>query len=56
VAEMARFYDLPNYGYAGYSYSCVVDEQAASDATSSILVALLSGQHLAHDIGYIEPG
>jgi hypothetical protein len=31
-----------------------VDEQAASDATASILVALLSGQHLVHDIGYAE--
>lgn len=56
VAEMARFYNLPHYGYAGYTDSCVVDEQAASDATSSILVALLSGQHLVHDIGYIEAG
>lgn len=56
VTEMARYYNLPHYGYAGYSDSCVVDEQAASDATSSILVALLSGQHLVHDIGYIEAG
>jgi trimethylamine--corrinoid protein Co-methyltransferase len=53
---MARYYNLPNYGYAGPTDSCVVDEQAASDATSSILVALLSGQHLVHDIGYIEAG
>jgi trimethylamine---corrinoid protein Co-methyltransferase len=56
VAEMARYYNLPHYGYAGPTDSCVVDEQAASDATSSILVALLSGQHLVHDIGYIEAG
>jgi trimethylamine---corrinoid protein Co-methyltransferase len=56
VAEMARYYNLPNYGYAGSTDSCVVDEQAASDATSSTLVALLSGQHLVHDIGYIEAG
>jgi trimethylamine:corrinoid methyltransferase-like protein len=33
-----------------------VDEQAASDATFSVLVALLSGQHLVHDVGYIEAG
>ncbi len=56
VTEMARYYNLPHYGYAGYTDSCVVDEQAASDATSSILVALLSGQHLVHDIGYVEAG
>ena len=56
VAEMARFYNLPNYGYAGHTDSCVMDEQAASDATSSVFTALLSGQHLVHDIGYIEAG
>jgi len=31
-----------------------VDEQAAFDATASILVTLLSGPHLVHDIGYME--
>lgn len=56
VTEMARYYRLPHFGYAGYSDSCLVDEQAASDATSSILVALLTGQQLVHDIGYIEAG
>jgi trimethylamine---corrinoid protein Co-methyltransferase len=56
VTEMARYYDLPHYGYAGYTDSCVMDEQAASDATSSVMVALLSGQHLVHDVGYIEAG
>lgn len=56
VTEMARYYNLPHYGYAGYTDSCVMDEQAASDATSSVLVALLSGQHLVHDVGYIEAG
>ena len=53
---MARYYRLPHYGYAGYTDSCVMDEQAASDATSSVLVALLSGQQLVHDVGYIEAG
>jgi trimethylamine--corrinoid protein Co-methyltransferase len=56
IAEMARFYHLPHWGYAGHTDSCVMDEQAASDATSSVFVALLSGQHLAHDVGYLEAG
>lgn len=56
VTEMARYYRLPHFGYAGYTDSCVMDEQAASDATSSIFVALLTGQQLVHDIGYIEAG
>jgi len=53
---MGRFYGLPTWGYAGMSDSCVMDEQAAADAAFSVLVALLTGTNLAHDIGYLEAG
>jgi trimethylamine---corrinoid protein Co-methyltransferase len=56
VAEMGRFYELPTWGYAGHSDSCVMDEQAAADATFSVLVALLAGHNLVHDVGYLEAG
>ncbi len=56
VAEMARYYNLPSWGYAGCSDSCILDEQAAADATASVMTALLSGQNLVHDIGYLESG
>ena len=56
VAEMGRFYGLPTWGYAGHSDSQVMDEQAASDATFSTLLALLSGANLVHDVGYLEAG
>jgi trimethylamine---corrinoid protein Co-methyltransferase len=56
VAEMGRFYGMPTWGYAGDANSCVVDEQAASEATFSILAALLAGNNLTHDIGYLESG
>jgi len=56
VAEMGRFYRLPTWGYAGHSDSCVLDEQAAADAAFSVLVALLGGNNLVHDIGYLEAG
>jgi len=56
VAEMGRFYGLPTWGYAGDSNSCIVDEDATSDATFSILVALLAGNNLTHDVGYLEAG
>ncbi len=56
VAEMGRFYGLPTWGYAGHSDSCVMDEQAAADATFSVLVALLAGVNLVHDVGYLEAG
>jgi trimethylamine--corrinoid protein Co-methyltransferase len=56
VAEMGRYYRLPTWGYAGHSDSCVADEQAAADAASSVLVALLTGTNLVHDVGYLEAG
>jgi trimethylamine--corrinoid protein Co-methyltransferase len=56
VAEMGRFYGLPTWGYAGHSDSCAMDEQAAADATFSVLVALLGGNNLVHDVGYLEAG
>jgi len=56
VAEMGRFYGLPTWGYAGHSDSCVMDGQAAADADFSVLVALLAGANLVHDVGYLEAG
>ncbi|MDH7490756.1 MAG: trimethylamine methyltransferase family protein, partial [Anaerolineae bacterium] len=46
-ADMARFYGLPAWGNAGMSDSPALDEQAAADAAFSVLVALLTGTHLA---------
>lgn len=56
VAEMGRYYGLPTWGYAGHSDSCVMDEQAAADSAFSVLIALLTGTNLAHDVGYLEAG
>ncbi|MFB3881107.1 MAG: trimethylamine methyltransferase family protein [Armatimonadota bacterium] len=56
VAELGRFYGLPTWGYAGDANACVVDEQASAEATFSILVSLLSGCNLTHDVGYLESG
>ena len=56
VAEIGRFYGLPTWGYAGHSDSSIMDEQAAADAGISVLVALLAGNNLVHDVGYLEAG
>jgi trimethylamine--corrinoid protein Co-methyltransferase len=56
AAEMGRYYQLPVWGYAGHSDSKVLDGQAAADAQFSVLVALLAGTHLNHDVGYLESG
>jgi trimethylamine--corrinoid protein Co-methyltransferase len=56
VADLGRYYELPTWGYAGHSDSCLFDEQAAADAVFSTLVALQSGTNLVHDVGYLEAG
>jgi trimethylamine--corrinoid protein Co-methyltransferase len=56
VAEMGRFYGLPTWGYAGHSDSSVMDEQAAADSAFSVLVALLTGANLVHEVGCLEAG
>lgn len=56
VADQARFYGLPHFGYAGHTDSNVMDEQAAADAATTIMLAFLTGEHLAHDVGYMESG
>jgi len=56
VMELGRYYHLPTWGYAGHSDSCAMDEQAAIDSAFSVLVALMTGTHLAHDVGYLEAG
>ncbi len=56
VVEMGQYYGLPTWGYAGHSDSNVMDEQAAADAALSVMVALLTGTNLVHDVGYLEAG
>jgi len=55
-AELARFYNLPSWGFGGASDSKLVDAQAGIEATFSIMSAFLSRCTLIHDVGYIEYG
>ncbi|MGD2159161.1 MAG: trimethylamine methyltransferase family protein, partial [Anaerolineales bacterium] len=54
--DLARFYNLPVWGYGGASDSKVVDAQAGLEATFSILNAFLTRCTLVHDVAYIEYG
>jgi trimethylamine---corrinoid protein Co-methyltransferase len=56
IAELGRWYGLPTWGYAGCSDAKVMDEQAAVEATLSVIMAKLSGANLVHDVGYMESG
>jgi trimethylamine---corrinoid protein Co-methyltransferase len=54
--DLARFYNLPAWGYGGASDSKLVDAQAGIETTFSIYNAYLSRCTLVHDVGYIEYG
>ncbi len=53
MAEIAHRLRLPNFGTAGTSDAQTFDGQALVEATSSCMLAALSGAHLVHDVGLI---
>lgn len=54
--ELARYYNLPVWGYGGATDSKLVDTQAGIEATFSIMNAFLTRCTLVHDVAYIEYG
>ncbi|MBW2121107.1 MAG: trimethylamine methyltransferase family protein, partial [Deltaproteobacteria bacterium] len=55
-ADMARYYRLPSWGFAGATDAKLVDAQAGAEAVFSVYNAMLSRNNLVHDVGYIEFG
>ncbi len=55
-ADMARYYHLPSWGFAGATDSKVLDAQAGLEAMFSVYNAMLSRNNLVHDVGYLEFG
>jgi len=56
VKEIASYYDLPDFNTGGFTDSKILDQQAAIEASMSLLRAGLAGSNLIHDIGYVESG
>ena len=56
MTDMAKALGVPMFSTAGCSDSKVLDQQAAIEATLSIVIAALSGANLIHDVGYLESG
>ncbi len=56
VCDLARFYQLPSWGYAGCGNSKVFDEQAVMEGTIFAIMGALQGCNLMHDVFYIESG
>ena len=54
--DLARFYDLPSFSYAGDSEAKVLDEQWAAESALTTMLGALSRATLLHDVGYLEDG
>jgi trimethylamine--corrinoid protein Co-methyltransferase len=54
--DIAKWLNLPMFSSAGCSDAKTLDEQAAIEASMSIVLAGLSGANLIHDVGYLESG
>lgn len=56
LTEIAHSYQIPLWGTAGCTDSKAVDQQAAVEATASIMMSAMSGTNIIHDVGYTEGG
>jgi len=55
-AQLCRYYNLPVFHVGGSSDSKLLDQQAAAEASMSLLTAAIAGGNLIHDVGYLESG
>ncbi|MDA8223619.1 MAG: trimethylamine methyltransferase family protein [Desulfitobacterium hafniense] len=56
AVDLAHYYQLPSWGYAGCSNSKVCDEQAIAESTMFTLMGALQGCNIMHDVFYMEFG
>ena len=56
AVELARWLDLPNWGYAGTTDAQVIDAQAGMETAELTLLSLTIGSNLNHDLGYLDFG
>jgi len=56
LTDIARYYKLPMFSFAGCSDSNVFDQQASLESALFLLISSLSGGNLVHDVGYINNG
>ena len=54
--DLAHWYGLPSWAYAGDSDSKLFDEQAGAESALATVLGELSGATLLHDVGYLESG
>jgi trimethylamine--corrinoid protein Co-methyltransferase len=56
AAELAKWMDLPNWGYGGTTDAQVVDAQAGMEGAEAVWLSLATGSNLNHDLGYMDFG
>jgi trimethylamine---corrinoid protein Co-methyltransferase len=54
--ELAKWLDLPNWGYAGTTDAQVIDAQAGMESAELTFLSLAVGSNLNHDLGYLDFG
>jgi trimethylamine--corrinoid protein Co-methyltransferase len=53
---MAKWLDLPNWGFSGHTDAQVVDSQAGMEADELVKLSMQLGANLNHDCGYMDFG
>lgn len=56
AVDLAHYYQLPSWGYAGCCNAKVCDEQAIVESTMFTLMGALQGCNIMHDVFYMEFG
>jgi trimethylamine--corrinoid protein Co-methyltransferase len=56
TVEIARWLDLPNFGFAGTTDSQSVDAQMGLEIAELTLLVMQAGSNLNHDVGYLDFG
>jgi trimethylamine--corrinoid protein Co-methyltransferase len=54
--EMAKWLDIPNWGFSGHTDAQLVDAQAGMEADEITKLSLQLGANLNHDVGYMDFG
>jgi trimethylamine--corrinoid protein Co-methyltransferase len=54
--EMAKWLDIPNWGFSGHTDAQVLDAQAGMEADELTKLSMQLGANLNHDVGYMDFG
>lgn len=56
AASMGKYYGLPVFGLGGSTDSKALDQQAGAECALGLMLPLLNGANIIHDIGFMDAG